>query len=182
MDLPGVLTLIGLVVLIVIGVFALTKSGEETAKLRSAKVADSVLGHYATRPGWSHVPSGDPVPAGRMSTAYDVKRRTAVAGTHEGRAVRVAVFGSYVPNRAAGAQNGTATFGLVVAFDAPELPADLRVDTGARMFSELATYQVPAVDVGDGVACFTFTDLTVAEELDHVIGLTHDVVKALVAA
>ncbi|USX49106.1 hypothetical protein [Lentzea sp. HUAS12] len=179
MSFPDVLMAAGLVLLVGVVLVAITKTGEESASLRAAKEATGAVDRYAKTAGWTHVPKEEHVPAGLLKGLPNVGRSVAVAGTHEGRAVKVAVLSSYAPNQAAGAQNGTTTFALVVVFDAPELPADAAVDPGSRVVSALKPYQVPVLEITDGLACFTFTDLAVAGELDHVIGLTHDVVKAL---
>ncbi|SEQ03207.1 hypothetical protein [Lentzea albida] len=179
MSFPDVLMVAGLVLLVGVVLVSITKTGEEEARLRSSKEATGAVDRYAKTVGWTHVPKEEHVPAGLLKGLPDVGPNVAVAGTHEGRAVRVAVISSYAPSKAVGVQNGTTTVALVVVFDAPELPADATVDPGSRVVSALKPYQVPVLEIADGLACFTFTDLAVADELDHVVGLTHDVVKAL---
>ncbi|MFD4638447.1 hypothetical protein ACFWN2_14105 [Lentzea sp. NPDC058436] len=173
--------LISVASLVVVAVGAMVLSGNEDAKLRSAKEAEGALDHYARQSGWTHVPKEVAVPAGRMITLPGVGRRAAVAGTHEGRTACVAILCSYVNNPAAGAHNGVATFALVVVFDAPELPGEGPVDVDPRSFSALRPHQPPVVDVAGGLVCFTFPDVAVAGQIEHAVALAHDVVKAFVS-
>jgi hypothetical protein len=198
------LAAIGVFLLIMMAVRAMISSGQESARVRSISVATGALGRQARRPGWRQVPDDEDVPAGRMSAA-ERTRRAAVAGTYEGRAVRVAVF---TASASAGTWQGvpvgwTTALGLVVAVDAPDLAADLRMnplqvsswgygitgsmapavsgDTKRKVLAQLESYQSPAVDVGDGVACFTFTDMDLAEQAEDLVAMAHDVVEILVA-
>ena len=197
------LATIGGLMLIMMAVQAMISSGQESARVRSISVVTGVLGRHARKPGWRQVPDDEDVPAGRMG-ASERTRRAAVAGTHNGRAVRVALFTASAPS---GTWQGTPVgwttmLGLVVAVDAPDLTAILRMnplqvsswgygisgsmapavegDTKRKVLAQLESYQSPAVDVADGVACFTFTDMDLAEQVDDLVAMAHDVVEILV--
>ncbi|MGW6444892.1 hypothetical protein [Lentzea sp. NPDC055074] len=202
MDLSLVLTVIGLVVLVVVVVLSVVSSGEESGRLRSATAAIRSLERLAGTPGWAKVSDQEDVPAGRMSGLPGLGRGGTVAGVHEGRAVRVAVFSSTtsVGLTSTGYSHVERTVpALVVVLDAPELTGDLRMDpprpgagyeisgdlapdTERGVVAQLRSYQQPAVDIADGVACFTFTDLDLVEQLDDLVAMTCDVVEILAKA
>lgn len=85
MDLPLVLTVIGLVLLVV--VLSIVYSGDESGRLRSASAAARYLENLAGKPGWTRVSDEEDMPAGRMSALPGLGRRGTVAGVHERRAV-----------------------------------------------------------------------------------------------
>ncbi|MGI5502774.1 hypothetical protein [Lentzea sp. CA-135723] len=191
----------GVVLLIMIAVLSVVSVGEDKARARSLVAATGALDRQARKPGWRQVPEDEDVPAGRMGDR-ELVRHAAVASTRGGRTVRVAVFAA---SRVAGTYQGVPTRwavtpGLVVAVDAPELAGVLRLnpvrgdrrygvlgsleslvegDAGKEVFAQLASYQPPEVDVADGVACFTFTDVDLADRLDDVAGMACDVVEIL---
>ncbi|MEU3645369.1 hypothetical protein AB0E59_18455 [Lentzea sp. NPDC034063] len=202
MGLPQVLMVIGTLVLIAIIVASIVNVGQENAQARSLSAGAGALRRQAGGSRWRRLADDEDVPAGRMGEA-DLARHAAVAGTHDGRAVRVAVFAS---SRVAGTYQGVPTRwavvpGLVVAVDAPELPGDLQMnplqsprrygvlgslaplvsgDTERKVLAQLRSYEPPAVDIADGVACFTFTDMDLAEQIDDVAAMACDVVDLLV--
>jgi len=53
-------------------------------------------------------------------------------------------------------------------------------ETAKKVFAQLVSYEPPAVDVADGTACFTFTDMGLAEELDDLVAMACDVIDILV--
>ncbi|SFR26593.1 hypothetical protein SAMN04488564_11074 [Lentzea waywayandensis] len=201
MDLPQVLMVIGALVLITIIVASIINVGQENAQARSLSVGAGALRRQAGSSRWRRLADDEDVPAGRMGE-MDRTRHAAVAGTHDGRAVWVAVFAS---SRVAGTYQGVPTRwafvpGLVVAVDAPELPGDLQLnpiqgprrygilgslapllsgDTERKVLAQLRSYEPPAVDIADGVACFTFTDMDLAEQIDDVAAMACDVVGIL---
>jgi len=203
MDLLLAVALVGVFFLIMAAVYSIINAGQQTALLRSLTAAAGALRRQAGKPGWRQVPDDEDVAAGRLS-AVERTRRAAVAVTHEGRTVRVAVFSSMVPAaHYQGVPVGRATaLGLVVAVDVPELGGDLRMDppraargyyemsgglaplvvgdVEKKVLAQLKSYQPPAVDVADGVACFTFTDMDLAEQVDELAALACDVVDILV--
>ncbi|MET8757782.1 hypothetical protein [Lentzea sp. NPDC004782] len=202
MDFLLVVALIGVFLLITTAVYSIINAGQRSALLRSAAAATGALRRQAGKPGWRQVPDDEDVAAGRMS-ATERTRRAAVAVTREGRTVRAAVFSSTVPSsRYQGVPVGAVTvLGLVVAVDVPELHGDLRMDppeasrgyemSGSlaplvagdaekKVLAQLKSYQPPAVDVAGGVACFTFTDMDLAEQVDELAALACDVVDILV--
>lgn len=202
MDLLQVVIVIGVFFLIMTAVYSIISAGQQSALLRSVKAAAEVLRRQAGKPGWRQVPDDEDVPAGRMS-AWERTRRAAVAVTREGRIVRAAVFSSMVPNgHYQGVPFGGVTvLGLVVAVEVPELSGDLRMDppkasrgyemsgglaplvagdAEKKVLAQLKSYQPPAVDVADGVACFTFTDMDLAEQVDELAAMACDVVDILV--
>jgi hypothetical protein len=203
MDLPLVLTLIGLVVLVVVVVLSITSTGRESGRIRSATAAIRLLERRAGAPGWTKVSDQDDMPAGRMSGLPGLGRGGTVAGVLDGRAVRVAVFSSTTSGGlgTTGYSHATRTVpALVVALDAPELTGDLRMDPprpGAayeisgdlaplvsgeierKVLAQLRSYSPPAVDIADGTACFTFTDVDLAEQIDDVAAMACDVVGIL---
>ncbi|KJK50467.1 hypothetical protein UK23_10800 [Lentzea aerocolonigenes] len=202
MGLVPVLVVIGVLLLITIAVVSIVNVGQENAQARSLSVATAVLRRQAREPRWRQVPDDEDVPAGRTG-ASGRTRHVALAGTRDGRAVRVAVFAS---SRPAGTWQGAPVRwavvpGLVVVVDAPELPGDLQLnpvqgaqrygvlgslaplvagDTAKKVFAQLESYQPPAVDVVDGTACFTFTDMDLAEQLDDLVAMACDVIDILV--
>ncbi|MCR3748092.1 hypothetical protein [Lentzea californiensis] len=203
MDLPLVLTVIGLVMLVVVVVLSIVYSGDESGRLRSASVAARSLESLARKPGWTRVSDEEDMPAGRMSALPGLGRRGTVAGVHERRAVRVAVFSSTTTSGGLGTtgySHTERTFpALVVVLDAPELTGDLRMnpprpgagyeisgdlapDIERRVVAQLKSYQPPAVDVAGGVACFTFTDLGLAEQAEDLVAMACDVVEILAKA
>ncbi|MET9630652.1 hypothetical protein ABZX92_24590 [Lentzea sp. NPDC006480] len=202
MDLLQFVIVFGVLFLITGVVFSIINAGQQSALLRSARAAAGAFRRQAGEPGWRQVPEDEDVPAGRMS-ASGRTRRAAVAGTRAGRTVRAAVFSSVVPaGRYQGVPfGGVAVLGLVVAVDVPELRGDLRMDPSRasrgyemsgdlaplvvgdaekKVLAQLKSYQPPAVDVADGVACFTFTDMDLAEQVDELAALACDVVDILV--
>ncbi|MEU0880148.1 hypothetical protein ABZ345_16230 [Lentzea sp. NPDC005914] len=202
MDLLQIVIVFGVFFLIMAAVYSIINAGQQSALLRSVTAAAGALRRQAGEPGWRQVPDDEDVPVGRMS-ASERTRRAAVAGTCEGRTVRAAVFSSMVPSgRYQGVPHGgVAVLGLVVAVDVPELSGDLRMDppkasrgyemsgglaplvagdTEKKLLAQLKSYQPPAVDIADGVACFTFTDMDLAEQVDELAGLACDVVDILV--
>ncbi|GAB2857220.1 hypothetical protein [Lentzea nigeriaca] len=202
MGLLQVLMVIGVLLLIIIAVVSIVNVGQENAQARSLSVATGALRRQAREPLWRQVPDDEDVPAGRMG-ASERTRHVALAGTRNGRAMRVAVFASSVR---AGTWQGVPVRwavvpGLVVAVDAPELTGDLQLnpiqgarrygvlgslaplvagETAKKVFAQLESYQPPAVDVVDGTACFTFTDMDLAEQLDDVVAMACDVIDILV--
>ncbi|MCX2952210.1 hypothetical protein [Lentzea sp. NEAU-D7] len=202
MDLPLVLTLIGLVVLVVVVVLSIVNTGEESGRLRSATAAIRSLERLAGAPGWTKVSDQEDMPAGRMSGLPGLGRGGTVAGVREGRAVRVAVFSSTTSGglgTTGHSHVGRTVPALVVVLDTPELTEDLRMDpprgsrgyeisadlapdAERRVIAQLKSYEPPAVDIADGVACFTFTDMDLAEQIDDVAAMACDVVEILVNA
>jgi hypothetical protein len=202
MGLLQVLMVIGVLLLITIAVVSIVNVGQENAQARSLSVATAALRRQAREPLWRQVPDDEDVPAGRMASS-ERTRHVALAGTRDGRAVRVAVFSS---SRPAGTWQGVPVRwavvpGLVVVVDAPELPGDLQLnpiqgarrygvlgslaplvagDTAKKVFAQLESYRPPAVDVVDGTACFTFTDMDLAEQLDDLVAMACDVIDILV--
>jgi hypothetical protein len=202
MGLLQFLTAIGILLLITITVASIVNVGEENAQARSLSVAAGALRRQAREPLWRQISDDEDVPSGRMG-ASERTRHVALAGTRDGRAVRVAVFSS---SRRAGTWQGVPVRwavvpGLVVVVDASELPGDLQLnpiqgarrygvlgslaplvagETAKKVFAQLASYQPPAVDVVDGTACFTFTDMDLAEQLDDLAGMACDVIDILV--
>lgn len=202
MDFLLVVALIGVFFLIATALYSIINAGQQSALLRSAKAAAGALRRQAGRPGWRQVPDDEDVPAGRMS-ASGRTRRAAVAGICGGRTVRAAVFSSMVPTaRYQGVTVGeAAVLGLVVAVDVPELRGDLRMDplrasrgyemSGGlapsvvgedekKVLAQLKSYQPPAVDVADGVACFTFSDVDLADQVEELAAMACDVAGILV--
>jgi len=203
MDLPLVLTVIGLVVLVVVVVLSISSTGRENGRISSATAAIRFLERRAGAPGWTKVSDQEDMPAGRMSGLPGLGRGGTVAGVHEGRAVRVAVFSSTTSGGlgTTGYSHATRTVpALVVVLDAPELTGDLRMDpprpgaayeisgdlaalvsgdTERKVLAQLRSYEPPAVDIADGVACFTFTDVDLAEQIDDVAAMACDVVGIL---
>lgn len=202
MDPLLVLFLVSLVVLGVVVVFSIVSTGEEDGRIRSATAAIRSLERRAATPGWTKASDQDDMPAGRMSGLPGLGRGGTVAGVHEGRAVRVAVFSSTttVGLTSTGYSHVERTVpALVVAVDAPELTADLRMDpprpgasyeisgdlapdTERGVVAQLRSYQPPAVNIAGGVACFTFTDLDLVEQLDDLVAMACDVVEILAEA
>ncbi|MGW4215200.1 hypothetical protein ACWEIJ_45015 [Lentzea sp. NPDC004789] len=202
MGLVQVLMVIGVLLLITIAVVSIVNVGQENADARSLSVAAGALRRRVGEPRWRQVPDDEDVPAGRME-ASERTRHVALAGTQDGRAVRVAVFAS---SRRAGTWQGVPVRwavvpGLVVVVDASELPGDLQLnpvqgarryevlgslaplvagETAKKVFAQLVSYQPPAVDVVDGTACFTFTDMDLVEQLDDLVAMACDVIDVLV--
>ncbi|WP_439663416.1 hypothetical protein ACSHWB_19430 [Lentzea sp. HUAS TT2] len=201
MGLTQVLVVIGLFVLIAVIVASVVNVAQENAQARSLSVGAGTLRRLAGSTRWRKVADDEDVPAGRIGDV-GLTRHAAVAGTHDGRAVRVAVFAS---SRVAGTYQGVPTRwavvpGLVVAVDAPDLPGDLQMnpiqgaqrygtlgslaplvsgDTERKVLAQLRSYSPPAVDIADGTACFTFTDMDLAEQIDDVAAMACDVVGIL---
>jgi hypothetical protein len=197
MGLLQVLTVVGLLLLVTIAVVSIVNVGQENAQARSLTVATGVLRRQAREPRWRQVPDDEDVPAGRTGAA-ERTRHVALAGTQDGRAVRVAVFAA---SRRAGTWQGVPVRwavvpSLVVVVDAPELPGDLQLnpvqgtrrygvlgslaplvagDTARKVFAQLESYQPQVVDVADGTACFTFTDMDLADQLDDLVAMACDV-------
>ncbi|MDX3664323.1 hypothetical protein PV646_44150 [Streptomyces sp. ID05-26A] len=202
MDPLLVLFLISLVVLGVVVVLSIVSSGEESGRVRAATAAIRSLERRAGTSGWTRASDQEEMPAGRMSGLPGLGRGGTVAGVREGRAVRVAVFSSTtsVGLTSTGYSHVESTVpALVVVVDAPELTGDLRMDpprpgagyeisgdlapdTERGVVAQLRSYQPPAVDIADGVACFTFTDLDLVEQLDDLVAMTCDAVEILVRA
>ncbi len=202
MGLVQVLMVIGVLLLITIAVVSIVNVGQENAQARSLSAATAALRRRARDPLWRQVPDDEDVPAGRMG-ASERTRHVALAGTRDGRAVRVAVFAS---SRPAGTWQGVPVRwavvpGLVVVVDASELPGDLQLnpiqgarrygvlgglaplvagETAEKVFAQLNSYQPPAVDVADGTACFTFTDMDLAEQFEDLVAMACDVIDILV--
>jgi hypothetical protein len=202
MDFLLVVALIGVFFLIMTALYSIINAGQQSALLRSTAAATAALRRRAREPLWRQVPDDEDVPAGRMG-ASERTRHVALAGIRDGRAVRVAVFTSSMP---AGTWQSVPVRwavvpGLVVAVDASELPGDLQLnpirdarrygvlgslaplvagETAKKVFAQLESYQPPAVDVVDGTACFTFTDMDLAEQLDDLVAMACDVVDLLV--
>jgi len=196
------LAVIVVVLLILMAVQSFISVVQKNARIRSRSAAGSALERQARKPGWRWVPDDEDVPAGRMSAA-ERTRHSAVAGTHAGRTVRIAVFSSSMPDSTwQGVTISRAVLpGLVVAVDTPELLGSLQFnpmqgaqrygvlgslaplvpgDTERKVFARLRSCGPPAVDVGDGVACFTFTDMDLADQPDELVALACDVVELLV--
>jgi len=67
----------------------------------------------------------------------------------------------------------------------PGVVAHGAADVGPEALSQPRHEQLEAaaraaVDVGDGVACFTFTDMDLADQPDELVALACDVVELLV--
>ncbi|GGN25111.1 hypothetical protein GCM10011609_79230 [Lentzea pudingi] len=203
MDPLLVVFLISLVVLGVVVVLSIVSTGEEDGRIRSATTAIRSLERRAATPGWTKASDQDDMPAGRMSGLPGPGRGGTVAGVHEGRAFRVAVFSSTtsVGLTSTGYSHVERTVPalVVVVVDAPELTGDLRMDpprpgtayeisgdlapdAERRVVAQLKSYQPPAVDIAGGVACFTFTDLDLVEQIDDVAAMACDVVEILANA
>jgi hypothetical protein len=196
------LAVVGAVFLILLAVQSVIDVGQKNARLRALSTASAALDRQARKPGWRRVPGDEDVPAGRMGEA-ERTRHAAVAGTHAGRAVRVAVFAASMPD---------GTFqsvpirwavlpGLVLVVDVPELRGNLMVNPiqgsrrygvlgsleplmtgehGRKVFAQLTSYKPPGVDIRDGIACFTFTDMNLADQVDDLVAMACDVVELLV--
>jgi hypothetical protein len=193
---------VGVVLLILVAVQSAIDAGQKNARLRALSTASASLDRQARKPGWRRVPDDEDVPAGRMGEA-ERTRHAAVAGTHAGRAVRVAVFTASMPD---GTIHGVTTSwavlpGLVLVVDVPELRGNLVLhpiqgarrygvtgsleplmaeDPGRKVFAQLTSYKQPAVDIRDGVACFTFSDMGLADQVDDLVAMACDVAELLV--
>ncbi|SER76266.1 hypothetical protein [Lentzea albida] len=172
-------------------------------RTRSRVAAIDALERHVGKPGWRWMPDDEDVPAGRMDEA-ERTRHAAMAGTHGGRTVRVAVFTASMPDTIyQGVAVSRAVLpGLVLVVDVPELHGNLMLsripgsrryrvlgslepllstDTGRKVFAQLTSCTSPAVDIRDGVACFTFTDVRVADRLDALIVMACEVAELLAA-
>jgi hypothetical protein len=193
---------VGVVLLILVAVQSAIDAGQKNARLRALSTASASLDRQARKPGWRRVPDDEDVPAGRMGEA-ERTRHAAVAGTHAGRAVRVAVFTASMPD---GTIHGVTTSwavlpGLVLVVDVPELRGNLVLhpiqgarrygvmgslepliagDPGRKAFAQLTSYKPPAVDIRDGIACFTFSDMGLADQIDDLVAMACDVAELLV--
>jgi hypothetical protein len=49
-----------------------------------------------------------------------------------------------------------------------------------KVLAQLKSYQPPAVDVADGVACFTFSDVDLADQVEELAAMACDVAGILV--
>ncbi|KJK44056.1 hypothetical protein UK23_30890 [Lentzea aerocolonigenes] len=201
MDLLRFVLIFGVFFLIMGVLYSIVKAGQRSVLLRTVRAAAAAFQRQAGEPGWRLVPDEEDVPAGRIS-ALERMRRAAVAGTRGGRTVRAAVFSSTEPaGHYQSVPFGEVTvLGLVVAVDVPELRGDLRMDppraswgyvtsgglaplvagdAEKKVLARLKPNQ-PAVDIADGVACFTFTDMDLAGQVGELAGLACDVVDILV--
>jgi len=196
------LAVAGVVVLVLTAVRSVIEAGEQNARFRSLKAAAGALDRHTRKPGWRRVPDDEDVPAGRMSEVQRT-RHAAVAGTNAGRSVRIAVFAASTPTSTwQGVPVHRAVLPcLVLVVDVPELRGNLVLnpiqgsrrygvlgslepllsgDTGTKVFAQLTSYEPPAVDIRDGVACLTFSDMALADQLDDLVALASDVVELLV--
>ncbi|MGW4215193.1 hypothetical protein ACWEIJ_44980 [Lentzea sp. NPDC004789] len=202
MDFLLTVAVIGVFFLIATALYSIIEARQKSALLRSSNAAVGALRRQAGKPGWRQVPRDEDVPAGRVS-ASERTRRGAVEGTCAGRTVRVAVFSSAVPSgHYHGVPSGRmVVLSLVVAVEVPELRGDLRMnppqasrgygmwgglaalvagDVEKKVLAQLTSYQSPAVDIADGVACFTFTGVDLVERVEELAVTACDVVGVLV--
>jgi hypothetical protein len=199
--------MVALAALIVQGVVAFGKAGQEAGKLRQSGQSVRRLREQALARRWTWEPAARPptVPIGRMERLPDVQQRGAARGRFRQRDASVAVLAAVVPSGFTSnleIDHGSTVLTLVVTMEAPELVGDLRLDArpgtsgydisgslaglftgtgGADMLAALGRVQNPAVDVADGRASFLYTSLSGTAELDRLLAAADDFLSGLAA-
>jgi hypothetical protein len=199
--------MVALAALIVQGVVAFGKAGQEAGKLRQSGQSVRRLREQALARRWVWEPAArqPTVPMGRMARLPDVQQRGAARGRFRRREASVAVLAAVVPSGFTTRlenDHGSTVLTLVVTMDAPELVGDLHLDAragtpgyeitgsladlftgpaGAEVLATLDRVQNPAVDVADGRASFLYTSLGGAAELDRLLAAADDFLSGLSA-
>jgi hypothetical protein len=197
--------MIGLAALIVQGVVAFGKAGQEVGKLRVSGQSVKQLRAQAQARRWTWEPVGKPtVPVGRLAALPDLVQRGATRGRFRQREASVGVLAAVVPSGFTSnleIDHGSTVLSVVATMDAPELAGDLHLDprrgaTGYdisgslaplligpvadRVLGALAKVGNPAVDVADGQASFLYPSLSTAGDLDRLLAAADDVITALI--
>ncbi|MEU8664343.1 hypothetical protein, partial [Actinoplanes philippinensis] len=168
MDWTVIGAMVALAALIVQGVVAFGKAGQEAGKLRQSGQSVRRLREQALARRWTWEPAArtPTVPIGRMERLPDVRQRGAAHGRFRQREATVAVLAAVVPSGFTShleIDHGSTVLTLVVTMEAPELTGDLRLDgrpgaagydvTGSlsalvtgEVLATLAGVQNPAVD------------------------------------